>query len=134
MRSFVSLLGSAAIATAGVFTGAPAAVAQQYSNYGEDPCEERKDKAGQNGAIAGAMLGGMVGLGASDRKNKTENAILGALIGGLAGRQIGRSQVRCAPYPPHLEARRNCRWVYEGVDGFEICQGRDGVWRPSGRA
>jgi len=132
MRNFVSPLLAVVVAISGAVTALPAA-AQQYSNYGPDPCQEQRDQAGRNGAAVGAVVGGLAGAGVADRKNRTEGALLGALVGGLAGRQIGRSQARCAPYPQSVEPRRDCRWVYEGADGFEICPGRDGIWRPSGR-
>ncbi len=46
--------------------------------------------------------------------------------------------VKCAEYPRGVTYHRaNCRWVQEYYGGayhdFEICQDRDGVWRPSGR-
>ena len=134
MRKTVALASAAFLAPSGALFAAPSvAVAQQYTNYGKDPCHVERSRAADKGAVAGALLGALTGGAVASRKNRTEGALLGALVGGVAGHQIGRSQVRCSPYPPHLDARRDCQWVYEGYDGFEICPGRDGIWRPSGR-
>lgn len=134
MRKIVALASAAVLAASGAVAIAPSvALAQQYTNYGKDPCQVERSRSADRGAVAGALLGALTGGAVASRKNRTEGAVLGAVVGGIAGHQIGRSQVRCAPYPPHLDARRNCQWVYEGRDGFEICPGRDGIWRPSGR-
>lgn len=132
MRSIAALVSAAFLAVSSAVAVAPSvAVAQQYTNYGKDPCQLERSRSADRGAVAGALLGALTGGAVASRKNRGEGALLGAVVGGIAGHQIGRSQVRCAPYPPQVEARRNCRWVYEGHDGFEICPGRDGIWRPS---
>jgi len=134
MRKIVSLAAAAALTLSGAASLAPAtAAAQQYTNYGKDPCMVERSRAADKGAVAGALLGALTGGAVASRKNRTEGALLGALVGGVAGHQIARAQVRCTPYPPHVQAQRDCQWVAEGYDEFEICQGRDGIWRPSGR-
>ncbi len=114
------------------------AVAQSARSYGSgDVCRaEQKRKANQGtviGGLSGALLGGAVaGNGA-----KTEGAVLGGVVGAVAGHQIAKGRVKCVDYPRRVQARRDCRWVNEYYGGrnhgFEVCRGRDGTWRPSGR-
>ena len=69
-------------------------------------------------------------------------AILGGIVGAVAGHEIAKRNVQCGSYPKRVARnsyqRSNCRWVQERYEGrnqsFEVCRGRDGVWRPSGRA
>jgi len=115
------------------------AAAQSAREYGSgDICRDRKRSAGTKGAIAGGVLGALIGSGVAGRGAKTEGAVIGAVAGGVAGNQIARHSVKCAEYPRGVAYHRaNCRWVQEYYGGryhdFEVCQGRDGVWRPSGR-
>ena len=143
MKAIITLAGAAAIAVS-TFSIPQVSLAQSARAYGSgDVCAvERRSSANKGtalGAVAGALLGGAVaGNGA-----KTEGAVLGAGLGAVAGHQIGKNQVRCVNPPPRVAARykqarnNNCRWVQEYYGGrnhdFEVCRGRDGVWRPSGR-
>lgn len=139
MRKLVTLAAVVAL-SAPVWAAPQVTLAQAYRDYGNgDICQAQKKKAARNGTIAGALVGAVVGSQVAGRGAKTEGAVVGAGVGALAGRQIGKSTVNCKGYPSRYARHRdNCRWVEESYRGrvrdFEVCQGRDGVWRPSGRA
>lgn len=140
MKTLVVFATSAAMA-ASLFAIPDFASAQSSRSYGSgNPCRERKDTKGRQGLVTGAIVGGVLGSAIAGRGNKTEGALLGGTVGAVAGNSIGRHKVSCASYPKRYSAyrRSNCHWVTEYYGGrshgFEVCRGRDGVWRPSGRA
>lgn len=139
MKTLIAFATSAAMA-ASLFAVPDFASAQSSRSYGSgNPCAARKDTKGRQGLVTGAVIGGVLGSAVAGRGNKTEGALLGGTVGAVAGNAIGRHKVSCASYPRRYGAvrRTNCRWVNEYYGGrnhgFEICRGRDGVWRPSGR-
>ncbi|MDQ0465781.1 uncharacterized protein YcfJ [Caulobacter ginsengisoli] len=140
MKTLIALATSAAMAVS-LFSVPDIASAQSSRSYGTgSPCAAKKDTKGKQGLVTGAIIGGVLGSAVAGRGNKTEGALLGGTVGAVAGNSIGRHKVSCASYPRRLSATRraNCRWVTEYYGGrnhgFEVCRGRDGVWRPSGRA
>jgi hypothetical protein len=130
---------TAAAAAAVPMLGAPQfAAAQSVRDYGAgDICRAEQRKSATTGAIIGGVAGAAVGRGVAADNARTEGTLLGAAVGAVAGHQIGRARVQCTGYPRGVAARRNCQWVQEYYGGrmhdFEVCRGRDGVWRPSGR-
>lgn len=138
MKTMLALGCAMAIAAPAIATP-QSAYAQSARSYGKgDLCASQRREAGQKGAIAGGLLGAVVGSQVAAKGAKTEGAVLGAAVGAVAGNQIAKRNVRCVNYPRRITHRRsNCRWVQEYYGGrnhdFEVCRGRDGVWRPSGR-
>lgn len=135
MKTLVALASAAAI-TVPAFAAPQVAVAQSYSTYGSgDICAQQKRSAGVKGAVAGGLLGAFVGSQMASRGARTEGSVLGGALGAAAGYHVGKSSVRCLEYPDRIASHRsNCRWVQEYTQTFEVCRGRDGVWRPSGRS
>jgi hypothetical protein len=141
MKALITFATSAALALS-LFTVPDIASAQSSRSYGGggSPCAARKATKGKQGLVTGAIIGGVLGSAVAGRNNKTEGALLGGTVGAVAGNSIGRNKVSCASYPRRVSSRgrTNCRWVQEYYGGrnhgFEVCRGRDGVWRPSGRA
>lgn len=138
MQRLISLTVAAALAGASLAVPQFAA-AQSTRDYGStDPCAAAKKSAGNKGAIGGALIGGLLGGSVAGNGAKTEGAVLGAAVGAVAGNQIAKRNVRCTSYPASVAQRSNCHWITETYDGrdhsFEVCRGRDGVWRPSGRS
>lgn len=138
MKTFLTMTTAAALAVSAL--AAPEfASAQDSRNYGSgDICRAQRNHAATTGTVAGAVVGGILGSQVAGRGNRTEGTIVGAVVGGVAGNAIGRNSVRCASYPRRITYhRQNCRWVQEYYGNrwhdFEVCQSRDGVWRPSGR-
>lgn len=138
MRTLLALVSVVAI-TAPALAAPGVSYAQSARSYGSgDLCAAQRREAGQKGAIAGGILGAVVGSQVAAKGAKTEGAVLGGVVGAVAGNQIAKRNVRCVDYPRRISHRRaNCRWVQEYYGGrnhdFEVCRGRDGVWRPSGR-
>jgi len=135
MNRSLNLVAAAAIAAGGLLT--TPAVAQPPSGiyWTGDICRAAQAHEARRGATVGAIAGGV--LGAAVSRNRAAGAVVGGTAGALAGHAIGRSQVRCVARPPHFRPHRNCQWVEDRFHGrwhtFEVCQGRDGAWRPSGR-
>lgn len=137
MRTMLALVSAVAI-TVPTLAAPQFAFAQSARSYGSgDVCAAQKRAAGQKGAVVGGLLGAVVGSQVAAKGAKTEGAVLGGAVGAVAGNQIARKNVRCVAYPRRVSHRNNCRWVQEYYGGrnhdFEVCRGRDGVWRPSGR-
>ncbi len=131
-------LAAAAVVSAPIMTAPELASAQSVRDYGAgDICRAEQRRSATTGAIIGGVAGAAVGRGVAADNARTEGTLLGAAVGAVAGHQIGKSRVKCVDYPRRVSARRNCRWVQEYYGGrmhdFEVCRGRDGVWRPSGR-
>lgn len=138
MRTILTL--TTAIAIVGPAFLAPTfADAQSARVYGRgDVCSYQRRQAGNRGTVAGALIGGTVGAAAASKGVKTEGAVLGGVVGAVAGHQIAKRNFKCSEYPRRVSNHRgNCRWVQEYYGGrwhgFEVCHGRDGYWRPSGR-
>jgi uncharacterized protein YcfJ len=139
MRTILTLTAAIVIA-APAFVVPTYADAQSSRSYGRgDVCAQQRRSAGNRGAVTGALIGGALGAAVGAKGNKTEGALLGGTVGAVAGNQIAKRNFRCGSYPRRVSARRgNCKWVQEHYGGrwhgFEVCRGRDGHWRPSGRA
>lgn len=139
MRTILSLTAALAIA-APAFVAPTFAEAQSARSYGRgDVCAGQRRQAGNRGALTGALVGGALGAVAASKGVKTEGAVLGGAVGAVAGNQIAKNNFHCSSYPKRVSARRaQCKWVQEYYGGrwhgFEVCRGRDGTWRPSGRA
>jgi len=138
MRTILSLTAAIAIA-APAFMIPTFADAQSTRSYGRgDVCSYRRQQAKTKGTVTGALVGGVLGAAVGARGNKTEGALLGGTVGAIAGNQIARDNFHCSNYPRRVSARSNqCKWVQEYYGGrwhgFEVCRGRNGDWRPSGR-
>ncbi|MDI7775101.1 glycine zipper 2TM domain-containing protein [Asticcacaulis sp. EMRT-3] len=82
-------------ATAALALGAPLAAHAQYSTQAYDGyCYARKSDAKTNGAVLGAVVGGLAGSQVS-KHERGLGAIGGAVLGGVVGSQIGKSSVKC---------------------------------------
>ena len=138
MRAFLAIAATAVIAAAPF--GAALAQEGYYGrdqwrpaeSYGPDPCHEAKHEAGERGAVTGGLLGALAGSMFAGHGHKVGGAIVGGAVGAVAGNQIARSNVRCTGYPYGYHRHPDCRWVNQDGHGFEVCRGRDGVWRPWG--
>lgn len=138
------LVLSAAASLAVTTLAAPQlAAAQSARSYGSgDLCRQEQRRQANTGTVVGGVAGALLGGAVAGDGNKTEGALLGGAVGAVAGHQIAKNRVKCAGYPERVARsgwqRNNCRWVTEYYGGrnhgFEVCRGRDGVWRPSGRA
>jgi uncharacterized protein YcfJ len=138
MKPLLALAASLAI-TAPTMSVPTLALAQSARDYGSgDICAQQRRSAATKGTIIGGLLGAIFGGSVAGHGAKTEGAVVGGVAGAVAGNQIGRHSVKCSAYPRGVTNHRdNCRWVEEYYSGeyhdFEVCQDRDGVWRPSGR-
>ena len=138
MKTIVALASAVAI-TAPTLAIPQFAHAQSARSYGTgDICAAQQRSAGTKGAVVGGLAGALLGSQVAGRGAKTEGAVLGGVVGAVAGHEIARRNVSCVKYPRRVASHRsNCRWVQEYYSGrthdFEVCRGRDGVWRPSGR-
>jgi hypothetical protein len=137
MNKIISLAAAAALAASALV--APSfASAQAYKSYGGgDVCRSDQKSSANKGTAIGAIAGALLGSQVAGHGAKTEGAVLGAGIGAVAGHQIGKSRVKCVDYPNRYSRRDDCRWIQEDNRGrnrsFEVCQDRNGEWRPSGR-
>lgn len=138
MNRVLALAAAAAVA-ASTLTIPTFAAAQSYGSG--DPCRAEQRRKANQGTLAGGVLGAVVGGSVAGNGAKTEGAVLGGVVGAVAGHEIAKRNVKCGAYPKRVSRnsyqRNNCRWVQEYYGGrnhsFEVCRGRDGVWRPSGR-
>jgi uncharacterized membrane protein len=130
MKTLTALTASIAVLGSALAVSVPAA-AQSYGSG--DICRQEQRRQANTGTVAGGVLGAVIGSQVAGRGAKTEGAVLGGAVGAVAGHQIAKSRVRCGDYPRNIRARRGCQWVHEGGRSFELCRGRDGAWRPSGR-
>lgn len=119
----------------------PTFASAQGRSYGSgDVCREQQRSSANKGTVVGGLGGALLGGAVAGNGAKTEGAILGGVVGAVAGHEIAKRNVKCSNYPKRVTRssyqRNNCRWVQEGSGGrgFEVCRGRDGVWRSSGRA
>lgn len=138
MKTALALVSAAAVA-ASTLVVPQFASAQSARAYGSgDLCAAQKRAAGTKGAVVGGLIGAFAGSQLAGHGARTEGTILGAGVGAVAGHEIAKRNVHCVAYPARISAHKaNCRWVKEYYGGrnhsFEVCRGRDGVWRPSGR-
>jgi outer membrane lipoprotein SlyB len=112
-------LSIAALIAAPAFVAPKAALA--------DSCRTSANKGTAIGGVGGAVLGSQV----AGHGNKTEGAILGGVVGAVAGHQVGKSaNSKCDDnYRPARTVQ--CKIVRKHGDRYEVCRGRDGVWRRS---
>jgi uncharacterized protein YcfJ len=110
------------------------AVAKDNGYGSSDPCNEAKHKSADKGTATGAVVGALAGAAIAGQGDRAKGAVVGGALGAVAGHQIGLHNYKCATYPKRVSARSGCHWIVEDGRSFEICRGRDGVWRPSGRA
>ena len=121
MKALIALASAAAI-TVPAFAAPQVAFAQRAT-------------ASTKGLVAGGLIGAFVGSQMAGRGARTEGSVIGGVAGAALGHHIGKSSVRCIGYPDRIASHQsNCRWVQEYTQTFEVCRGRDGVWRPSGRS
>lgn len=141
MKQLLTLMAAASLA-ATTLAAPQIAAAQAYNNYGSgDICRAEQRAAAKRGTIVGGLAGALVGSTVAGRGDRTEGALIGGAVGAVAGHEIGKGKVNCTAYPKRIRQTENtrgrCHWVQERedgrVEGFEVCRGRDGVWRPSGR-
>ncbi len=71
--------------------GRPGPDGRRYDGY----CYERKAQASTSGAILGAVAGGLIGNGASNRWDRGGNTVAGAAIGAVLGASVGKNSVSC---------------------------------------
>jgi hypothetical protein len=95
MSSKSKLIAAAAALSMVVPMAAPLAAHAQYSTQAYDGyCYARKSDAQKNGAILGAVIGGLAGSQVS-KNERGLGAVGGAVAGGVIGSQIGKSSVKC---------------------------------------
>lgn len=148
MKRILVLAAAAAVAV-------PTLSAPSFAAAQSDPCRAEKRRQANTGTVVGALGGALLGGAVASRGAKTEGALLGGAVGAVAGHEVGKRRAKCAGYAPSRStapapsrsvtrtssaapAPSNCRWVQEYYGGrnhsYEVCRGRDGVWRPSGRS
>ena len=132
MKNFALALAASALIASPMVVIPTAASAQDYGR--EDPCNAAKHKSAKTGTIAGGVVGALAGSAVAGKGDRGKGAIIGGALGAAAGHQIGLHNYKCVAYPRRVHARAGCHWVSEDGSSFEICRGRDGVWRRSGRA
>lgn len=141
MKRVLTFTAIAAIAASSMMV--PTFAAAQARSYGSgDVCREQQRQSANKGTVIGGLSGALLGGAVAGNGAKTEGAVLGGVVGAVAGHEIAKRNVKCGSYPKRITRssyqRSNCRWVQERYEGrnqsFEVCRGRDGVWRPSGRA
>jgi uncharacterized protein YcfJ len=139
----ILVLATAAALAAPVFATPQFATAQSARSYGGgDICRAEQRRQANRGTLAGGLTGAVVGGVVAGHGNTAEGALLGGAVGAVAGHEIAKHRVDCSDYPRRISrtsySRSHCRWVQEYYNGrehgFEVCRGRDGVWRPSGRS
>jgi len=132
MRIVLSLVAAAMMSAAPVLASAQDDGGwRPRDSYGNsDPCAAQQAHATEKGAVTGAVLGAAAGYLLGGRGHKVAGAAVGGAVGATAGGTIAHSNFRCVDYPHGYYAHRHCRWAEENGHGFEICRGRDGVWRP----
>lgn len=69
-------------------------VRHHYYHHYASSCHEHRQRRGANGAIIGAIGGGIVG-NALAGGNRLPGTMLGAGVGALAGHAVGKNSTRC---------------------------------------
>ncbi|ESQ94651.1 glycine zipper 2TM domain-containing protein [Asticcacaulis benevestitus] len=121
LRKFTapSLLALAAV------TLMPVAAHAQYDSKAYDGyCYTRKSNAGTNGAVVGAVIGGLAGSQIS-KHERGLGTVGGAVLGGVIGNQVGKSSVKC--YNGSYYAYRQGRYYSPppAPEGYDIIYFRD---------
>jgi len=134
MKCYLNLMAAAAAAFVSIAATPVAAQAPPGVYWSGDICRAAQAHEARRGTRTGALVGGAIGAAAS---RSVGGALIGGTAGALVGSAVGRSRIRCVAPPPRHSRRHNCQWVQDWVHGrwqtFEVCRGRDGFWRPSGR-
>ncbi len=132
MRTTLAL----AAALASVVTSFSIPTVASAQEWRGDPCRDARHDAGRNGTITGGLIGALIGSQVAGRGNRTGGAIIGGTVGAVAGHNVAAHSVQCTDYPRGYRYHRGCRWVSDSYRGrarsYEICQSRDGYWRPYG--
>ncbi|MDV6332689.1 glycine zipper 2TM domain-containing protein [Asticcacaulis sp. 201] len=113
------------LALATVSLGLPMAAHAQYDTRAYDGyCYTRKSDAGTNGAVLGAVIGGLAGSQVS-KHERGLGTVGGAVIGGVIGNQVGKSSVKC--YNGAYYAYRPGRYYSPppAPEGYDIIYFRD---------
>jgi hypothetical protein len=82
--------------------GAAQPAAAQYSSYHDahvatqQQCQQSRNNRTAVGAVAGGVLGALLGREVANRGVRGEGAALGAVVGAVAGGAVGRTTARCA--------------------------------------
>ena len=91
----------AATALAAALGAAQPAAAQAYSSYHDahvatqQQCQTARNNRTAVGAVAGGVLGALLGREVANRGTRGEGTALGAVVGAVAGGALGRSTARC---------------------------------------
>ncbi|CAN5179071.1 hypothetical protein BH11PSE2_BH11PSE2_19580 [soil metagenome] len=133
MRKFVIAAVVATLAAQPMIV--PSFAFAKGDGYGKgDPCSVAKHKSADKGTTTGAIIGAIGGAAVAGKGDRGKGAVIGGALGAVAGHQVGLHNFNCTRYPSRFAARKGCHWIDENGRGFEICRGRDGEWRRSGRA
>jgi hypothetical protein len=107
-----SLIAKAALASAAVamtLAAAAPSFAQPYApppgggyydaqgRYYYDPCKRDQNNRAVAGAVVGGILGAVVGNGLAARGVRTEGALIGGGVGAVGGAVVGHSTAACTP-------------------------------------
>jgi outer membrane lipoprotein SlyB len=101
-----------------------------------DPCRSQRHEAARTGAIAGGLIGALVGSQIAGRGSHTAGAVVGGAAGAVAGHQIGAHSVERRAYPAGYRHHPGRHWMIDTYHGrtrsYEVCRTPDGAWRPYG--
>ncbi|WP_309091007.1 glycine zipper 2TM domain-containing protein [Phenylobacterium sp.] len=97
----MKLIAAATLACSTLAFTVPPMAASAQSRERVYVCDKNVKKKSNNGALVGAVAGGVLGNVVAGNGAKTEGTVLGAGVGAVAGHQIAKKK-----------AKRNCRWVY----------------------
>ena len=103
----------------------PFAAHAQYDTRSYDGyCYAKKDNAGTNGAVIGAVVGGLAGSQVS-KHERGLGTVGGAVLGGVIGNQVGKSSVKC--YNGAYYAYRQGQYYSPPAapDGYQVLYFRD---------
>jgi uncharacterized protein YcfJ len=95
------LIAAAVLAASGLAFAAAPIVAEAQQPRRVLVCKNVKKKT-TNGAVIGALGGGLAGNVIAGRGDRTEGTLIGAGVGALAGSQIAKSEAK----------KKRCRYVY----------------------
>ena len=80
---------------------------RRYAEWARENCKAQSGGSGAFGAIAGGILGAVVGSQLSERGSRTTGSLIGGGIGALAGGAIGSSSGdKCAQRDRHSHSHR----------------------------
>jgi hypothetical protein len=120
MRKLIALACTAAVAAPAIsLTVAPAAALAD--------ARDCRMASTVGGGVGGALIGGGLAHGG------TAGALLGGLGGAVIGHEVARHNCKDRPKPRRYSV--SCRYEthYRDHRPYQVrmCEGRDGVWRPS---